>query len=812
MADALYNAILGETPKSNIAFSDDELDRLKSTESSGNPFAVNKDTGAMGAYQFMPATVAQFHEKGIKFNPFDEKQSREVAKNYLNDLATKLGSKEKALAAYGGFVTKDPTSYVNKVLIGEKPKEVASNDPLYNAIMGVESKTQQPIEQPKTQETRPSMMETMNRAMKTNAPIAENLASLGDVLYGAVPGTVGAVTYAGGRALGQTPEEAVATSQKVTGAISQPFGKALGVTQTAGYQNEGARQIMDKIGQYIGESADVIAQKTGIPKSDVENMLGTLGLLAGKGAELGSKSIGAALKAREVPASELAAFRGKQTPLEITMEEQPKELKGVGAAQSEYNPYPSLTGEEGDKEFKSLKFAKMAGNVEPAEQRTRAQIINEINPEGRPRTGLLTGNENTIRNEYVLANSSERTPAGEILKQEIAKEQNALPKYAQNIISETGADRLLPNDEARAYRIRQALDDKEGLAKTIDDAKKQLYEEAFNKVGNNPVDSSTIENLLNSKQFQGELKLKKLTDFTAGAKDLLDLHKTEGFEGTAPGSIAGLEKLRQSINKGWSPENSFAVRRAVRAIDEDIAKAGGVETYQKARALHQAEQNLFGSKGIKDLLTEEDNNGVQTGISNEKLIQKLNTMPRDQWAHIYDVLNKTANGEIVGVTIPLEVREAAKAAQAEMKGAIARDIYESGSKNQGEWNSSNVTNKLNFYNSKIKHAFDPTTIQKFHTLNLGGHLMPAKNPYEGGGLQLQRVAKLSEKLPLVGKGLGAATGSPIATLAGGKLGEVGSRFFNKQALKKEAELLEKELEKNKKLGTKLSDIANLGKK
>ena len=91
MADALYNAILGEGNKSNISFSDDELDRLKTTESSGNPFAVNKESGAMGAYQFMPSTVAQFHEKGIKFNPFDEKQSREVAKNYLNDLATKLG-------------------------------------------------------------------------------------------------------------------------------------------------------------------------------------------------------------------------------------------------------------------------------------------------------------------------------------------------------------------------------------------------------------------------------------------------------------------------------------------------------------------------------------------------------------------------------------------------------------------------------------------------------------------------------------------------------------------------------------------------
>jgi polyhydroxyalkanoate synthesis regulator phasin len=43
---------------------------------------------------------------------------------------------------------------------------------------------------------------------------------------------------------------------------------------------------MGQIGEYIGESADVIAQKTGIPKQDVENMLGTLGV--GVGAKLPS--------------------------------------------------------------------------------------------------------------------------------------------------------------------------------------------------------------------------------------------------------------------------------------------------------------------------------------------------------------------------------------------------------------------------------------------------------------------------------------------------------------------------------------------
>jgi hypothetical protein len=97
-------------------FTDDELNRLASTESGKDPFALNKDTKAMGRYQFMPETVQSLHQRGIAFNPFDEKQSREIARSELNRLTKELGSKELALAAYGGFRDKDPTKYIGGIL------------------------------------------------------------------------------------------------------------------------------------------------------------------------------------------------------------------------------------------------------------------------------------------------------------------------------------------------------------------------------------------------------------------------------------------------------------------------------------------------------------------------------------------------------------------------------------------------------------------------------------------------------------------------------------------------------------------------
>ena len=56
-------SVLGGPAPADIP--DTVLDNLKQTESSGDAYAVNKDTGAMGAYQFLPSTVAMLHKQGI---------------------------------------------------------------------------------------------------------------------------------------------------------------------------------------------------------------------------------------------------------------------------------------------------------------------------------------------------------------------------------------------------------------------------------------------------------------------------------------------------------------------------------------------------------------------------------------------------------------------------------------------------------------------------------------------------------------------------------------------------------------------------
>ena len=505
-------------------------------------------------------------------------------------------------------------------------------------------------------------------------------------------------------------------------------------------------------------------------------------------------------------------------------------LGSVGAAKVEANPYAgAITGEESARgQFPQIKLSKTAQDVPVTEQTTRAQIANEIlGDSGQVRQGVITGNENLLRNEHTKAKMANPTPEGELYKQQIANEQVALSNYAQKRIENTGASPTLVTPYERGQRINDTFAGQDGLSGFFKNEKTKLYDDAKLTVGDNPVQSPTLESLINSPQFKAELKIRKQADFTGGLKELLDLHSTQGLEGTMPSSIAGLEKLRQSLNAQWTPDNAYAIRRAVEAIDSDIAKAGGPGLYEKARSLHQAEKVLFGSKGIKQIFGDIDPNGVQTATAFDSIPQKLNSMPLDQWRHIYDTAEKVSKGTIAGpidkatglpkwtIEVPDELRVSAQSAMNEMRGNLAREIYQAGASKAGEWNQNSVNSILNARADKIKMAFSPEEQKAFHTLNMGGYLMPGIHSYEGAGQQLRRVGMIEGNLGKIGATTGAAAGTAIfgpgvgtavGGYLGGKAGVAGSEKLANRALSKEAVKSQKEMQKASQLGTKLSDV------
>jgi hypothetical protein len=732
-----------------------------------------------------------------------------------------------------------------------------------------------------------SYFETVPPAKSTTQKAAEkyfgNIAAYQDVLASALTGPAAVTGYLTRRAMGETPEEAEATVQSYMKPLMSPMG-SLGYEKTEAYQQSFPQRAMRAIGEYTAPAMQALETATGIPQQDIANVAGAAGIFApvvpkiapamrqvGAAAEEATRAMRPIQAPTLTPQQAMEQFRarggqapfmgeaqppvqpaetmrligGPEVPVQPTTPtgaavpltagqaapEAPAPAPGAaagpsaGAAAVEQRPY-TLTGEETARgTFPQVKLFKIGEPVPISEQQLRAQIVNDImQGKGGVRTGVITGDDNILRNEYERAaltdKEGKRTPEAETLRAQIAAEQNALSDYAQQRVLSTQADPLLRDDYARGQRINDAVYGENGLYGEIRRQKNAIYEEARQVVGDNPVDTPNINKLLNSRQFQGSIKAAGQKDFTSGLEDLLDLHRTEGFEGTQPNSIASLEGLRQAANALRTPDNSRFVGKVIQAIDDDIASAGGPGLYQRGRQVHAAEMQLFEPAAMQKIFGRVLDSGIKEGIPLEKMVTQMNRLSFDEWAHIHDTFETLARGEmpgnLQGLTVSPELQAYAQSALSEMKGAIARDIYEAGASKAGEWNTNAANKAMNFYARKIEYAFDPAEVVAFHNLNYGGQMMPPLG-YEGAGRQIRRIETVDTVSEMAQKGAkaveagAAAIGKPtfgIPTRAAEMIKE--SRSAAEQT--RRAEMTQRELQRNMQLpGMTLEEISNLGK-
>ena len=373
--DEVSELILGKPSKTVVT--DQLLDAVKAVESGGNPRAVNPQSGAMGAYQFMPGTVKALQGQGVKFDPFNEPQAREAARGYLQTLLDKNGGDvDKALAQYGGFVTKDPSGYISKV---KSKMPAAPTDEISALILGTE-KAAEPAPKPapkpvlfsssgvpegnlirKIMQDRlapkpvemvpaatPDQIPTTTVAPQPAAPkteykvgsmadLGKGIVSMADVAAGGLTGLVGQGSYAIQRAMGVPAPEAQKSVQEFVEKRTDPFGRALGITEDPAYKAEATRRLTSFIGENVGKGAAWIADKTGIPVGDVENMIGSLGLLPIPGAAKVGQKAGAATYGAEQALRD--QFAAKAPP--------PRVEPGIGApapaAPAPGQPKPRIT-------------------------------------------------------------------------------------------------------------------------------------------------------------------------------------------------------------------------------------------------------------------------------------------------------------------------------------------------------------------------------------------------------------------------------------------------------------------------------------
>lgn len=496
----------------------------------------------------------------------------------------------------------------------------------------------------------------------------------------------------------------------------------------------------------------------------------------------------------------------------------------MGAAQVNPSPF-ELTGQEtgrGSPSFPQVKLAKNAGDVPAKEQATRAEIVREVLNDAKEdagiRSGVLTGNEQTLRSEHLAAKNPNQTPANALMADQIGAEQRALPKFAQQRVEATGADPTLTNDYQRGETINGAFYGEGGLKDFLKQQKDKIYKAALEKNGNDQIPIATTEAMLKDPQFTAGSKLLKHESVVGGAQELLELAKTVGFKDPvtgvqyAPGSVAAYQAVTKALNKGWTPENAITIGRINEAINADIAKSGGGELYQLGNAIHRLEKGMLSdSAGIKDVFGEVDANGIQTGKDFERIPKILNNMPLDQWRHIHDTLDELSRGHLRGApagmdAVPKELQQAAQRAKAEVQGALAREVYAQGASNAGGWNANSANKALNGrVGQKILDALPPDEIRKFQVLNAAGHIMPGTHPYEGAGAQTARLGSepgfLENYAPKAGIILGSKSAIPGASLVGEKVGSAVAAMTKKSREAKHAEIVGKTLRDNLKRAT-----------
>jgi hypothetical protein len=367
-------------------------------------------------------------------------------------------------------------------------------------------------------------------------------------------------------------EKAKEIQQGLVGAIDKPFGKAFGVTETAGYKGEATNQLLNFIGENASKGADWISKFTGVPKGDIESYMNTLGIAvapaAGKGvAKVGQAVgkeigyVGEAAKTAVKPMQE-AFEKVKEKMPSVRIEKAPNTMQGMGAA-----------------EVDAARLRQERGNellVPMGDDMTKSQI---------------TRNPADVTYERETAKSPE---LGGPLQDKYALQNEKLQQNLQAEVDQTGAE-MVGMDAPEFGKV---------LSDTFDTYRKTRKDEVSNaykaaqEAGETaqPVAYKSITDLI-TKETQNRPTKKAQNPLYSIVEEEL---KANDPNGTGMISVNAMEDIRKLINEEADPSKKGTVRLAKQLkekIDASTENAGG-DLYKEARAKNRAFESEFEDQTI----------------------------------------------------------------------------------------------------------------------------------------------------------------------------------------------------------------------
>ena len=652
--------------------------------------------------------------------------------------------------------------------VGTTPMKTSmSSDPVGNLILG----------QPVAPETAPQAAPEAAPPRKVGkvkdqtgaaTQFGRAAASLYDLtLGGLAPAIIEPVTYAGARAFGQAPEQAKETSTAAAAPFEAPMGRLFGVTETPEYKGEAGRQAQEFVAEYFQQGAQAIAEKTGMPVQDVENMAGTalaaIGIKAAPsvqrgivgGAEKVETALGTAPTPPVAPRVE-PTLAGKPKVSYAEFQAQLEARKAGAAApvlppssgpNTATMPAPTLT-----KPFGEVQYAPK-GMVNLPEQEARKQILSRIGLD-QARKSSVEGDGFAASNEYVT--SGVDAPVGQLYRDTLAKERATLENFGQEIVRRTGGSVGLDENTiyTRGTKITKPFDDFKTL---LESQMSKAYDQAKAIAGTKPaVTPTNLQKFLNTDSNftvnDSFMSLRRGIESHLRENDLI------GPDGRVkPMTVEQAENLRKYTNSNWNNERAGLIARFKDQIDNDVTKVAGEDVYKSARDIRTKIGNLLDDpKGVSKIMDYDPQSPMNRAVPFEKIATTVERMSVDQQRHLLKVLRE----------MPDELRPQADAAIAEIKAQFANRILQEGSKNKDQWNAKNITEYLNDNNIKLRLLMeDKDLAQMIKDLHDAGHILKYDQKYKGAAIQAHNLIRLGA-VPLLGT-LGTSVGGYVGGALGG---------------------------------------------
>jgi len=866
--DSQVNSALGYSPKSSQSaspkYSDFDvnksygtpaklLDNLKQTESSNDPYAVEKNTKAMGSYQFEPDTVALFNKNGAVFNPFKDEEARAAADYQIQQYVKQNGGDyKKAMMQYGGFKKADPTPYLSKVLNGvdlskqQTQQQAPINDPLSNlsggsvdlAVQNALNEGKKPSTPPKpsgpvsdipydvgntsastAQPTSnlPAYKQAFNAISADNKnnfankyikpainnyliPAAEPLITAASAIPAVGFGIKSMLTP---QSQTQTDAEAAAWKAQNPSESFNPYEQKFikGMNEHI-YQprNLAAREIVSQAGDVLSQLPPIFPPELNALSS--EGQVGKGKVAIKTETPIATEITPTAARAAQAVSTDTPTYLRKQFA-EKQAREQPVQAPVETTPQvAAENVAPSNIAKvhNPDENYQSHEYTEQG--LPPEEVQARMELADRTAPGLKSDKNVFEGRGRQRADDYAL--SLTNSPEGHLMADQLAREKQAQVDYGNKLIDQTGGTRGL--DESNNYkRGETVIKPLEDLSNEFDRQIKELYTKRDEKASNIPVVANKVKDILNTEsEVQGH---EATVNLAHGANARLrELGMMDKDGNMLPSTALQSEKFRQYLNRKWTSQNAPLNAMLKNAIDNDVFENAGEVIHKDARALVEARKNtLENPKGIASILDSSGPSGINRKVATEKIADTITNMPVDQFEHIIKTLD----------SVPDSLKTKAQAAKSEIKAHFLN-------KAEAEFNkgANTGTKYLNSNREVFNRLFTPKELSAINDRNAMAHLYKTDTGYKGSGVQTHNLAKrgigraIFEQTIQKGGALAAeaTTGGASGGMAGLGTHHALSSYFEKGAAKRELKAQVKSA-RQKELGfTSLSDIAKKSNK